>query len=170
LIIPDRGLKLGPTIEMKKNLIGRCGIYCGACEIYRAYKDNGKLLRAVAKKHNCLPGEVHCEGCRAVHIIGWARVEGWGKDCEILKCLHRRKLESCDHCLEIAQCGRWNALAEEYQPLGVDLRANMKMCNDGRVEEWLKQQEERWRCQKCNRPIVASPEDLRCHWCSAYQL
>ncbi|MEO0080171.1 MAG: DUF3795 domain-containing protein [candidate division WOR-3 bacterium] len=153
-----------------KNLAGRCGIYCGACEIYRAYKDKGKLLLEVARRHNCLPSEIRCEGCRAVHIIGWARAEGWGRDCNILKCLHRAKLETCAECPEISKCQRWNGLAQEYLSAGMDLRANLRQISTGAIDEWLRQQTERWRCQKCERPIALSTEDPRCHWCGAYQL
>ena len=32
---------------VNKNLVGRCGLYCGFCLIYRAGKDSEKLRRAV---------------------------------------------------------------------------------------------------------------------------
>ncbi|MFA9495039.1 MAG: hypothetical protein ACERKS_03865 [Candidatus Bathyarchaeota archaeon] len=31
------------------NLISRCGIYCGACYVYRAERDVGEFLREVAQ-------------------------------------------------------------------------------------------------------------------------
>jgi hypothetical protein len=33
-------------------LVGRCGLYCGACAIYRAYKDNGEYLAKLANTSN----------------------------------------------------------------------------------------------------------------------
>jgi len=53
---------------MTKNLIGRCGFYCGVCEVYRAYKDSKELQEKLAKKYNCSPEEVRCEGCQAMDI------------------------------------------------------------------------------------------------------
>lgn len=85
-------------MAVKKNLAGRCGIYCGICEIYRAYKDGGRLRLAVAKKYNCLPAEVRFEGCRAVHVIGWSRDENWGRNCIILRGLRENDWESCYDC------------------------------------------------------------------------
>lgn len=33
-----------------KNLVGRCSLYCGACIIYRAYKDSEKLRQKLQNK------------------------------------------------------------------------------------------------------------------------
>jgi hypothetical protein len=63
---------------VNENLVGRCGLYCGACIIYRAGKDSEKLRRTVAEKENCKPDEIRCEG--------------WGKNCKIVKCLEAKRL------------------------------------------------------------------------------
>ena len=31
-------------------LAGRCGIYCGACGVYRAYRDGGEYLEHVVER------------------------------------------------------------------------------------------------------------------------
>jgi hypothetical protein len=49
---------------VSKNLVGRCGLYCGFCLIYRAGKDSEKLRRAVARRSKCKPEDVRCEGCQ----------------------------------------------------------------------------------------------------------
>ena len=68
-----------------KNIIGRCGLYCGICEIYRAYKDSKELRKELAKKHNCDPEKVMCEGCQAIDVYGWSLEKEWGKNCKIFK-------------------------------------------------------------------------------------
>jgi hypothetical protein len=50
------------------SLAGRCGLYCGVCEVYRAYRDLKKLQKELVKKHNCSPEEVRGEGCQASRI------------------------------------------------------------------------------------------------------
>ncbi|MBM3292695.1 DUF3795 domain-containing protein [Candidatus Bathyarchaeota archaeon] len=47
------------------NLITRCGIYCGACYIYRAERDDGDFLSEVAKQQKSNPNEIKCNGCFA---------------------------------------------------------------------------------------------------------
>lgn len=155
---------------MNRNLAGRCGLYCGACEIYRAYKEAGKLRMDVARRHKCMPAEVKCEGCRAVHIVGWGRAEKWGRNCIILACLKTKNLETCGDCDRISACQKLAVLVEEYEPLGMDLKANLRAMRELRLETWLDQQDARWRCQGCGEPAVVSADVQRCHKCGAYQL
>lgn len=49
---------------MGKNLVGRCGHYCGACTIYRAYKDGGELYKKLREKYP--DGDIFCEGCQVI--------------------------------------------------------------------------------------------------------
>ncbi|MCK5625386.1 DUF3795 domain-containing protein [Candidatus Bathyarchaeota archaeon] len=57
------------------NLVGRCGFYCGAFNIYRAYKDSEKLQKIIAEKENRKSEEIRCEGCQKVLINGWEKEE-----------------------------------------------------------------------------------------------
>ncbi len=150
--------------------MGRCGFYCGACEIHRAFKDSPPLRIELAKKYGCQPGEVHCEGCQVLNVGGWSRSDKWGANCEILECLHDRGHDSCHQCPDTYTCERWAALAEQYLMQGMDLRANLERIKKGEVDEWLASMEQRWRCQECDRPIIVSPDHEHCHWCGAYQL
>ncbi|MCK5403435.1 hypothetical protein KAI60_04910 [Candidatus Bathyarchaeota archaeon] len=52
------------------NLVGRCGFYCGAFNIYRAYKDSEKLQKIIAEKENRKSEERRCEGCQTILING----------------------------------------------------------------------------------------------------
>jgi len=63
-----------------EDLVGRCGLYCGACSIYRAYKDNGEYLKRIATRFKCSPEKVRCEGCQIL------TPEFWGNDCKIVQC------------------------------------------------------------------------------------
>jgi hypothetical protein len=47
---------------VSKNLVGRCGLYCGFCLIYRAGKDSEKLRKSVARRSKCKPEDIRCEG------------------------------------------------------------------------------------------------------------
>ncbi|HIE18590.1 TPA: DUF3795 domain-containing protein [Candidatus Bathyarchaeota archaeon] len=69
-----------------RNLIGRCGLYCGACVIYRAYKDDGDYLRRIDEHFRCPPEKVRCGGCMAL------TPDCWGYDYEIVQCLRNKGL------------------------------------------------------------------------------
>jgi hypothetical protein len=155
---------------MNRNLAGRCGMYCGICEIHRGFKDAGKLRIDVAQKHGCLPGDIRCDGCRAVHVVGWSRDPDWGKNCRVLRCLKSQKLETCGDCGERSGCDLWGKLAASCEALGVDIKAGLTAMNKTGIEAWLGTQEERWRCQQCGHPIAVSSLDVCCHRCGSFQL
>ncbi len=148
-----------------RNLVGRCGFYCGVCEIYRAYKDSKELREEIAWKHGCSPDEARCEGCQAIDVYGWSYDKEWGKNCKIVKCLNAKGLNFCFECDEYDRCERFNRFAEICKGLGIDLRKNLEMIKEGRIEEWLLEQDKKWRCPKCGKPIIVSYDFKNCHWC-----
>ncbi|NIU39053.1 DUF3795 domain-containing protein, partial [Candidatus Bathyarchaeota archaeon] len=79
-------------ILVDRNLIGRCGLYCGACGIYRAYRDGGAYRERLASAFKCPPQKVRCQGCQAL------TPECWGNDCKIVKCLNVKGLQFCYEC------------------------------------------------------------------------
>ena len=150
---------------VNKNLVGRCGLYCGICEIYRAYKDSKELQEKLAKKHNCSREEVRCEGCQAIRVYGWNHEKEWGKNCKILKCLNAKKLNFCYECTEYDICDKFNQFANIYLGIGIDLKENLKMIQEGENDEWLLKQSKKWRCPKCDNPVIVSYDFKSCHWC-----
>ncbi|MFW6002369.1 MAG: DUF3795 domain-containing protein [archaeon] len=62
-----------------KNLVGRCGLYCGACIIYRAYKDSEDLRKKIADDNDCKPEYVKCEGCQSKQDERWHKDRAWGE-------------------------------------------------------------------------------------------
>ena len=155
---------------MKQNLMGRCGLYCGVCEVYRAYKDSKELQKELAKKHNCLPQEVRCEGCQAIRriltvgVYGWSYDKEWGTNCKILKCLDSKKLKFCYECAEYDSCERFDKFGEICLGISLDLRKNWKTIRDGKTEEWLWEQDKNWRCPQCGNPIIVSYDFKNSHW------
>ena len=147
------------------SLAGRCGLYCGYCEIHRAYKDSVSVRIQLAKKHRCAPGDIVCEGCQRVHARGWSKDPDWGRNCRILKCLGDRGLRFCYECTQLDSCELWGDLAEAYLHLGVDLKENLRQYKHGRVRKWLEEQDRKWRCAHCGNPMIVSSDFFRCHRC-----
>lgn len=142
-------------------LVGRCGMYCGACDIYRAYRDDGKKLLDLAKSLGCAPGVLRCEGCQA------DTPARWGSDCAIIACQEERELTYCFQCEEYAAgaCEKFAKISSDYAVVGMDLRHNLNMIQAGKAKEWLADQDMRWRCSVCERPIDCWEQE--CHWCGA---
>jgi len=147
---------------VNQNLVGRCGLYCGACIIYRAYKDSEHLRRIIAEREGCKPEEIQCEGCQTVLDDGWNDKE-WGKNCKIVMCLEAKKLNFCYECDTYPECERFSRIADSCLKHGEDLTTNLNKIKTGKVEEWLKEEDRKWRCQQCGKPV--SMHLTECHWC-----
>ena len=147
---------------VNRNLVGRCGIYCGSCIIYRAYKDSEELRQRVAERENCELKDIQCEGCQTVLTDGWESKE-WGKNCGIVQCLRAKGLNFCYECDKYPNCEKFGELANNSLKYGESLTDNLKKVKTGKVEEWLKEEEEKWSCHKCGNPISRHLKE--CHWC-----
>jgi len=145
------------------NLVGRCGLYCGACVIYRAYKDKGEFLRGVAKHFKCSPEKVLCEGCMAL------TPDSWGYNCGIVNCLKGKGLEFCYQCRDYVDraCEKYEKLAEGYLEDGEDVRKSMERIKRGEVDEWLRESAEFYRCRVCGRPLTEDRIRGKCYHCGA---
>jgi len=149
-------------IMSNRNLVGRCGIYCGSCIIYRAYKDSEQLRQRVAEREKCRAEDVRCEGCQTVLTDGWESKE-WGKNCKIVQCLEARGVEFCNECDTYPDCENFRKLANHSLKYGESLDDNLKKIKTGKVEEWLKEEEKKWSCHRCGKPTSRHLEE--CHWC-----
>ncbi|MDH5634499.1 MAG: DUF3795 domain-containing protein [Candidatus Bathyarchaeota archaeon] len=145
-----------------KSLVGRCGLYCGACEIYRAYKEGGEVLRRAAEYFKCPPEKVRCKGCQVL------TPECWGTGCEMVQCLNAKELRFCYECPDYERhaCEKYEKFAEAYlKEDGVDLRNNLARIKAGEAERWLKESAENFRCPDCKRPLSYGAMKKRCVHC-----
>lgn len=114
---------------MDKKLIGRCGLYCGECDIRTAYKSGDKKSVAeVAEKLGVKPGKVRCEGCLEL------TEKCWGHGCEIIACIEGHEFKHCAQCPEIDDCTKFARLNTRY---GGAVRINIRQIRAWGFERWL---------------------------------
>lgn len=144
-----------------QNLVGRCGLYCGACGIYRAFKDGGAYLQRLADNLKCPPENVRCEGCQALTS------ECWGNACKIVRCLNEKGFQFCYECADFDShaCERFENLAKRYHDLGVDLRVNLARIKAGDVDAWLQESKEKFRCSECGKSLPIHSFKKKCYHC-----
>lgn len=147
--------------ENDRSLVGRCGLYCGACVIYRAERDDPNWQQRLADRFKCPAEKVRCQGCAAL------TPECWGYDCKFLVCLRERGFEHCFECPghQAGTCEEFERFSHAYlKDDGVDLRQNLELLRTGRVEQWLKKRKDRYTCRFCGGPLVAGAKN--CHHCN----
>ncbi len=155
--------------KAKVHLAAACGTYCGACPAYLAkhgdkeqnkmgrQKRSTKTMMGVPPSNwmdgllcdGCLSGgrlAHHCQMCNIrLHALN-TQNNSRCSDCEELPCHHIKNLINMGRYLH----------REEYLP-------NLKKIREMGVQEWIKYEEERWRCPKCSLPM--SWYDAECVGC-----
>jgi len=143
-----------------KDLVGRCGLYCGACTIYRIERDDQEWRKRFAERMNCPVEKVRCYGCGALTL------DCWGYECKFVKCQREKGYEFCYECVdyENRSCQMFEEFSKNYlEEDGVDLRKNSAMIKTGKTDEWLAESEEFYTCRFCGKPLVAGAK--KCHHC-----
>ncbi len=147
----------------EKNLVGRCGHYCGSCIIYRAYHDSDDLRNEIARRTECDFEKVRCHGCQKVLDNGWDGDRQWGKNCAIINCLESKEIIYCYECEDYPKCERFIKWYRSNLEKGENLIENLQMIKNGKTEDWLKEEKERWTCDLCKKPISITLD--KCHRC-----
>ncbi len=118
---------------MDKKLIGRCGLYCGECEIRTADESaDEKYVAELAKKLDVVPEKIRCEGCLSLT----EECRGYG--CEIIACLESRDLKHCVQCAEIDDCTKFATMNTRH---GGSVRINVRQIRSWGFERWLQYKE-----------------------------
>ena len=80
-------------------------------------------------------------------------------------CLEAKGLNFCYECDTYPNCEKFHRVADYALKRGENLVENLAKIKAGKVEEWLEEEDRKWRCPKCDKPISLYLDE--CHWCGA---
>jgi hypothetical protein len=141
-----------------RELAGICGLYCGACTIYRASKDKDlTLLRMLAATRNIPFERLVCDGCLSSNSRQFVPSES--RDCAFMKCAREKGVTWCFECVEFP-CKRLEDFIHDGRAHHTAVIDNLKEMKSLGVDTWLMVQEKRWQCPDCGRKL---------HWRIGYQ-
>ena len=134
-------------------LAGACGLYCGACAIYRMYKDQDteQLERAAREVFRCRPDDIRCDGCRG------PLDHHWSPECRFLACTRERGITFCHECADFS-CDDLSAFSADHHDIPL---TNLRRLAKVGLAAWLAEQEARWRCPACGKPVDIYSETCR---------
>jgi len=145
---------------VKMSFVSRCGIYCGACYLFRASIDGGEFLDHVSKLTKTPKEQIRCGGCLGPEEELWKNC----RKCETHACLKEKGLQFCYECAKMeGGCEQYERKAKGCLERGEDIRDSMRRIQSGETEAWLKEQDAKWRCSTCNKSI--SWYEKKCHHC-----
>lgn len=147
---------------MGEELIGACGLYCGACSNYRAFQDGGEHLLGDPKFRVDDISTVRCGGCHS------GKLSGHCGNCEIRLCAEKKELLHCGLCRDYP-CGKVRSFQEKGEIWeGARHRTfifvNIRRLGESGASEWLRFMDSSWRCP-CG--VSYSYYEENCHACGA---
>jgi hypothetical protein len=124
--------------------VAPCGINCGTCVAFFGYTMSGKK-----RKHSC-------DGC-------WTRKNPCAFIKKNCKKLANKKIDYCFECNDFP-CNVLEKLDYQYkEKYGMSLIENLKEIQRKGITEYLKYEEERWRCPSCEGVICV--HNKKCYSC-----
>ncbi|HVN72690.1 MAG TPA: DUF3795 domain-containing protein [Desulfomonilia bacterium] len=148
-----------------RNLMAPCGLYCGACGVYIATRDNNEKFRTVmGNLYGTKPEETKCLGCMQPDPP--EKLYGYCTMCTIRDCVRSKGFYSCH------QCGDWpcSMISGFGFETGKQVMLNTiplwreKVAQSGDEEgsvEWARSVCERYHCPDCGSPLFRGAQKCR---------
>jgi hypothetical protein len=137
-----------------ENLAAVCGLYCGACEFYRAGHDDSKLKRqeflqsVAARLGSPSLDSLQCDGC-----LGHGHLTPWCHQCALRLCpADKPGVIRCSDCADFP-CSRIVDFNNDGMQHHAEVLANLRQFREKGVGEWVKHEEARWRCSQCGNSL-----------------
>ncbi len=158
-------------MTINPDLLAPCGLYCGVCAIYIAYRDNNRKLkeRLVDLYKGRVPGkgtlpnsenlsieDIKCRGCLSDKLFYYCR------QCEIRDCVQEKGYSGCHECDEFP------CQYIESFPMTVGKKVTLRAVPYRRkfgTEKWIRDEEARYICPYCGNKVFRGA--TRCNKCKA---
>jgi len=142
-------------MQVNKDWLAPCGLYCGVCGILAAHRENNqKFKERLATVYNLPPEQIRCEGCLSNDVFEYCKV------CPIKGCASAKGYEGCH------QCGDFPCEAINSFPMPVGKRVIMRAVPYWRehgTEKWVEHEEARYHCPSCGNKLFRGAK--RCNQC-----
>ena len=143
------------TDELDKNLAAVCGLYCEACSLFIATKEDPARLKALAARFQSTEEAVKCFGCRS------DKRGPYCANCKMYACALERGIDFCVECEEYP-CDDLKQFQSE-RPHRIELWNDLERIKAIGYKDWLKETREKYTCSRCG--SINSAYDLKCRKC-----
>ncbi len=138
---------------MDQPLAAVCGLYCGACGLYRAMHDDNpqrlkETVRTTAEKWGVPEDEVGCDGC-----LGGKKLTPYCENCRLRRCAEGKEaVARCADCPDFP-CHKITDFNNDGARHHAEALSNLEDMQKIGVGEWVVKQEKKWRCPGCGIPV-----------------
>lgn len=121
-----------------------CGLYCGACDIFLARRKG--TLAELSRKWGRTEKDLTCNGCKTEIVSIYCQ------KCPIKVCALAKKLDYCFQC-SLFPCKEVVEFNNDQHPHHSIVLFNLALLREKGTEEWLCEQDKRWKCPNCASPF-----------------
>ena len=142
--------------ERERTVAAVCGLFCEACTLYIATKEDPERLKALAQRFGMPPEDMKCHGCRSDIRGPYCQTM-----CKMSPCAAEKGVDFCSECAEYP-CGD----LEEFQSLAphrIELWDDLAFIKDNGYKAWLEEARKKYSCPECG--VINSAYDLACRKC-----
>lgn len=149
----------------KSKLVGICGLYCGTCPGYLAWRRNDKDQLERRAKYEGIPvAEVRCDGCLSGRVLPSCAVCTSG----FRECARNNNVTWCFECKNFP-CQRLRDFRDAHIVKGISHHAqvidDLQYMKEHGIERWVEEKEKAGRCPKCGEVVYWFSR--QCHNCQA---
>jgi hypothetical protein len=128
-------------MNVKKEYLSPCGMYCGVCATLAADRDNDQELKEkIASVFGTKPEQITCDGCRSEKTFQFAKI------CAIRACADEKQIQGCHQCGDFP-CNHFKTFPIEIAKQGM-LEGIARRKELG-TEQWVAETEKRFTCPHC---------------------
>jgi hypothetical protein len=139
----------------EKKVAGVCGLYCEACTLFIATKEDPERLKGLAARFQLSEEAIKCYGCRS------AKRGPYCEKCKMFACATERGIDFCVECTEYP-CDDLKQFQSE-RPHRIELWEDLERIRATGYEHWLKEINGNYTCPQCR--SINSAYDLKCREC-----
>lgn len=144
------------SLKPDKRLAAVCGLFCPACHVYIATREDPEKLTELSRRYQKPLEELRCRGCRSEERCFYCETV-----CFMATCASGKGVEFCGDCAEYPCAGlrEFQALA----PHRIELWKNHARRKEAGWETWYAEMIEHYSCRRCQ--TINSAYDLKCRKC-----
>ena len=142
----------------EKTVAAVCGLYCEACTLFIATKEDPARLKQLAKRFGLPEEEMKCYGCRSEKRGPYCHTL-----CKMYDCAMERGIDFCSECTDYP-CDNLKQFQSEA-PHRIELWDDLTYIKEKGWEVWMKEARAKYSCPKC--AAINSAYDLNCRKCGS---
>ena len=141
--------------ESDKTVAAVCGLYCEACTLFIATKEDPERLKSLAARFQLSEEAVKCYGCRSTKRGPYC------ERCKMLACAAERGRDFCSECSEYP-CSDLKQFQSE-RPHRIELFDDLAQIKAMGYQRWLRDIRQSYTCPQCG--SINSAYDSTCRKC-----